>query len=448
MAKRVLIVDDEQGNREALSKILEREGLQVECSASGGEALQLMREKPVDLVITDLKMPRMDGFELLKKIKLNSPLVEVIVVTAHGTIEKAVAAIKEGAYDFIAKPFDRISITKQVTKALEKQQLLQENQRLRIELENMRATSEVIGSSSAIKKVMESVEQAAISDATVLVLGESGTGKEVMARALYKLGRRNAKPFIKVHCTTLPENLLEAELFGYERGAFTGATSRKEGRFEFADGGTIFLDEIGDIPLSIQAKLLRVLQEGAFERLGSNVTKTVDVRIIAATNRNLRDAIQAGTFREDLFYRLNVIEIKVPPLRARKEDVPLLVDHFFNLFKVKNKKTHLRGISDETMNQLTAYDWPGNVRQLENTIERAVVFARGEQIEPGDLPELVEAEQSSDHAVAVSVGMPMSEIEKLVIRRTLEYTGGDKAKAAALLGIGVRTIYRKLSPDD
>ncbi len=444
---KILIIDDDSANLEALAKIVEREGFAATCAKSGSEGMRLFQTDGIRLVITDLLMAEIDGFEVLKRVKQQRPEVEVIVITAHGTIEKAVTAIKQGAYDFITKPFDRISIIKLIHKALEKQQLLKENFLLREELEIFRSQNSIIGKSGAIQAVQKTIEQAAVSDATVLVLGESGTGKELAARALHRQGRRSTKPFIKISCTTLPENLLEAELFGFERGAFTGAVARKKGRFEIADGGTLFLDEIGDLPMALQGKLLRVLQEGAFERLGSNKTIKVDVRIIAATNRDLAEEVEQGRFREDLYYRLNVVQVRLPPLRQRKEDIPLLAEHFLKLYSVRNNKS-LRGLEAKAIDRLEACAWPGNVRQLEHAIERAVVFATTELLREDDLPDLGDDSrrdlESAADVLQIPVGTKMKEIEQQVIRETLRRTSGDKVKAANLLGIASRTIYRKL----
>jgi len=442
--KTVLLIDDEVENLAALGRILEREGYRVITSDSGDAGLKRFKQEPVDLVITDLKMPGVDGFGVLQKVKELRSEVDVIVVTAHGTIEKAVAAIKQGAYDFIAKPFDRLSITKQVHKVFERQRLVSENERLRAELESRRIGDTIIGNSALFRRVLDSVEQAALSDATVLLLGESGTGKEVLARTLHRSSKRAGRPFVKVSCNTIPDNLLESELFGYERGAFTGAVKRREGRFKIADGGTVFLDEIGDLPLPVQGKLLRVLQEGEFERLGSNTTESVDVRVVAATNRDLPRAIESGQFREDLFYRLNVIQIRIPPLRERREDVALLAGHFLRIYSVKSEK-QLEGIDDRAMVRLTGYGWPGNVRELENTIERAVVFAKGVVLTEADLPPLEGARTGGGAgSIEVPLGMPLVDVERQLIEATLEATGGDKVRAAEMLGIASRTIYRKL----
>lgn len=446
----ILIIDDEPNNLAALAKVIEREGWQAWPAESAMAGLELMQRHPIQLVITDLKMPDMDGLGLLRKLKSERPDVEIILVTAHGTIEKAVAAIKEGAYDFIAKPFERHTIIRQIQKALEKHSLWQENQLLRQELAALKGQTNLIGSSPLMAQVRAQIKQAAQSDATVLILGESGTGKELVALSLHQQSPRASKSYVKLSCTTIPDNLLEAELFGYEKGAFTGALKQREGRFEVAAGGTLFLDEIGDLPLSLQGKLLRVLQEGAFERLGSNKTQHVDVRIIAATHRDLPAAIAAQHFREDLYYRLNVIAITLPSLRQRREDIPLLAEHFMRQFAQKNAKV-IHGIERDVMQRLEAFDWPGNVRQLENTIERAVVFAQHTTIGLADLPPLQDKpgtlSSSQAKQLNIPLGTPLEDIERQVIEATLAWTQGDKNKAAALLGIAARTIYRKVGSD-
>jgi len=440
----VLIVDDEAPLRTSLTKILKKAGYEVMEAPSGEEALEIVRREPVSVVLTDLKMPGMDGVQLLRAIKAISPEAEVILMTAYGTIETAVEAMKEGAYDYIEKPLRRAKVLKTVANAMEKQVLLMENRYLHQQLEDARNVKRIIGQSEPMRRVMEIVHQVAPTSATVLIEGESGTGKEVIANAIHYLSDRKDKPFIKVSCAALPETLLESELFGHERGAFTGADRRKPGRFELADKGTLFLDEIGLMPLHLQVKLLRVLQEHEFERLGGTETIKVNVRLIAATNVNLAEAVRNGSFREDLYYRLNVINIKLPPLRERKEDIPLLVDHFIRIYSEKNSKP-LRGISKGAMSALMRYEWPGNVRELENVIERAVVLSRDEVIDEGDLPEYIVEGKEEPRLITIPIGTPMDEVERIVISETLKHTKGDKMLAARLLGISYRTIYRKLN---
>jgi two-component system response regulator HydG len=369
--------------------------------------------------------------------------VEVILITGHGGIEDAVAAMKEGAYDFLTKPFKRAALQKAVEKALEKQHLLQQNRALRRQLEDVMLQGAIIGTAPAMRRVLDLVAQVAPSNATVLILGESGTGKELIADALHRGSARREGPCIKVNCAALPETLLESELFGHEKGAFTGAAARKEGRFELAHGGTLFLDEIGDLSPATQAKLLRVLQDGTFERLGGTKTLKVDVRIVTATNKDLEGEVKAGRFREDLFYRLNVISIVVPPLRDRREDIPLLAQHFVQRYAQRNAKA-VEGLAREALDLLAAYHWPGNVRELENVIERAVVLARDAWIGPRDLPEAISAVAPEARAITIAIGTPLEEVEQRLIEETLQHTGGDKTLAAKLLGITSRTIYRKL----
>jgi two-component system response regulator HydG len=380
--------------------------------------------------------------ELLRAIKQVAPDVEVVLMTAYGSVEAAVSAMRDGAYDFVEKPLKRASIVKSVRKAAEKQKLVAENQSLKDEIRRL-ARREIVGSSPALRRVIDVATQAAPSQATVLVLGESGTGKELLARYIHERSARGRGPFVAVNCAAIPETILESELFGHEKGAFTGATARREGRFAKASGGTLFLDEIGELSLSVQVKLLRFLQEGEYEPVGGN-TQRADVRIVAATNRDLLAEVAAGRFREDLYYRLNVIAITAPPLRARREDIPLLVDHFLGLYCAKNGRPRLdptRGALDRLMD----YAWPGNVRELENVIERAVVLSRGEILGETDLPDHVaRVAPSFPTQLAFEIGTPLEEIELRVIRETLRHTRGDKSVAAQLLGISTRTIYRKL----
>ncbi len=440
---RVLVVDDDQAVREALGRTLEKLGFEVAMAADGQAGLDRLREGGVHILLADLKMPRLSGQELLRAAKAIAPDVEVIVVTGHGTIEDAVEAMKEGAYDFITKPFKRVQLEKTIKKAAEKQALVLQNRALRQRLDELQGAGQIIGSSPAMLRTLDLVNQVAGSAATVLIQGESGTGKELIANAIHHGSPRRERAFIKVNCAALPETLLESELFGYERGAFTGAVARKEGRFELADRGTLFMDEIGDLSLATQAKLLRVLQEGEFERLGGTRTLKADVRLVAATNADLAARVREKRFREDLFYRLNVITIQIPPLRERREDIPLLAQHFLRRFAAKNAKA-VAGFTEEAMDLLQSYAWPGNVRELENVVERAVVLTRSRMISPADLPEtLVGSDQAARHLV-ISIGTPLEEVENRLIEETLRYTKGDKTLAAKLLGIATRTIYRRM----
>ncbi|MFN3476031.1 MAG: sigma-54-dependent transcriptional regulator [Candidatus Methylomirabilales bacterium] len=439
----ILVADDDQGHREALERILVKEGYDVLLAEDGRAALDLLRKRPVDLLLADLKMPGMSGLELLKATKAMNPEVEVIVVTGYGSIEEAVLAMKEGAYDFLTKPVKRVSLLKAIEKALERQTLVRENRALKLRLKEIQTRGGIIGTSPAIQRILDLVQQIAPSSATVLIQGESGTGKEVIAKAIHQGSPRRERPFVKVNCAALPETLLESELFGYERGAFTGAVTSKPGRFELAHGGTLFLDEVGDLSLATQAKLLRVLQEGEFERLGGTKTLQVDVRIVAATNQDLAQAVKEKRFREDLYYRLNVITITLPPLRERREDIPLLAQHFLMLYARRNNKM-IKGFSREAFDLLVDYPWPGNVRELENAIERAVVLSRDEVIDVDDLPEALVGEAPGERAITIPLGTPLEEVERRLIEETLRHTKGDKTLAAKLLGIASRTIYRKL----
>src|SRR3990172_5338255 len=442
--KTILVVDDEKSVRESLNKVLSKEGYRVLEAESGEEALSVCRKEFVNLVLTDLKMPEMDGLELLKALKLLQPDVAVVMMTAYGTIEKAVESMKEGASDFILKPFKRFELEKSLSKGLEHQTLLLENRYLKQQLESTgQKLLNIIGTSPAMRKGLTLVDQIAPSSATVLILGESGTGKGVIAETIHLASDRKEKPFVNLSCAAIPETLLEAELFGYEKGAFTGAIARKLGRFEVADGGTLFLDEVGEIPPAIQVKLLRVLQDGTFERLGSTRTQATDVRLVAATNTNLAEAVEQKRFREDLYYRLNVISIDLPPLRDRPEDIPLLAQHFLKTYSAKNKK-EFEGFSREALEVLAHYSWPGNVRELENTIERAVVLTRKKIIAPTDLPEHINQGQKITEFIRVPIGMPLEEVKNKVIEETLKTAKGDKTLAAKILGITSRTIYRKV----
>jgi two-component system response regulator HydG len=454
--KNVLLVDDHKPFRDSLAKILEGEGLRVFPANDGEEALDILRNEFIHLILTDLKMPKMDGVELLQVAKTIHPEVEVILITGYGTVDTAVTAMKEGAYDYIQKPFKPREILKLVRKAIEKQSLVLENRLLQERIKDFQKFEKIVGRSPAMKKVLEIVAQVAPSSATVLIQGESGTGKEVIAQAIHDLSPRVNKPFVKISCAALPETLLEAELFGYERGAFTGAIARKEGRFELANGGTLFLDEIGEVSPTVQVKLLRVLQVGEFERLGGTKTFRADVRLVAATNMNLLEAVERKAFREDLFSRLNVITLILPPLREREGDIPLLAHHFLEIFQKKNNKD-VKGFTQEALEVMLRYSWPRNVRQLENAIERAVVLTRGETIVPGDLPPEIlktvelslagEAAMMDEKTISISLGTPLEAIERRVIEETLKHSRGDKNLASKILGISARTIYRKMEEE-
>lgn len=444
----VLVVDDEESNLEVLKRVLGREGYRISVADSGPDGLDRLREDQPELLLTDLKMPGMDGLELLRAARTVSPATEVILMTAFGTVEIAVEAMREGAYDFITKPLKRHDILKAVGKGLEKAALLAENRLLREQIASQTSQSGsvagIVGRSEGLRQVLETAGQVAPSEATVLIVGESGTGKEVLAQAIHELSGRSGGPLIRVNCAAIPETLFESELFGYEKGAFTGAADRKPGRFELADGGTLFLDEVAEMSMASQVKLLRVLQEGQFERVGGTTTLSVDIRLIAATNRDLERAVAQRSFREDLFYRLNVIPIQLPPLRERADDVPLLAAHFVKIYREKNHKA-VKGISDAALAALTAYRWPGNIRELENTMERAVVLCRTDHVGLDDLPQHMQPEgHGGPRQLVFPMGTPLREIEKTAIRETLRHTSGDKKLAARLLGIAARTIYRRL----
>ena len=448
----ILVVDDNAGIREAVEKILEKEETYTVFTASNGEeAVKILQQNTIAVLLTDLRMPKVDGLELLKIAKTISEDIEVILITGHATVEVAVEVMKDGAFDFIQKPFNKTTVLKTVRKAIEKRGLVLENRTLHEKLNTIRETDSIIGKSSAIRKVIELAAQVASSSATILITGESGVGKEIVALAIHDFSSRNNKSFIKVSCAALPETLLEAELFGYERGAFTGAVSRKEGRFELASEGTLFLDEVGDINPSVQVKLLRVLQNGEFERLGSGKTLQANVRLIAATNSSLKELVKKKMFREDLYYRLNVINIEIPPLRDRKEDIPLLAHHFLDVYSKKNNRA-ITGITKDSMSILQEHNWPGNVRELENTIERAVILTKETTITPSDLPSdlLINLDKTENITIAnktlsIPLGkIPLKDIEKMVMEETLKQSGGNKNIASKILGVSARTLYRKM----
>lgn len=441
MQKKLLVIDDEQSILDSLSRTFFDLGYELFLSTDPRVGLDILKSEGVQVVLTDLKMPGMDGLEVLQRVKQYNPDVQVILITGHGSIDEAVAAMKKGAYDFIPKPFNKQEITAVVNRAFEKVSLMAENFMLREKLKKNPPTFET-GKSRAFKELLNRSAQAANSDATILILGESGTGKEVLAGYIVQNSPRVLKPFVTVNCAAIPENLIEAELFGYKKGAFTGAYQDKKGRFMDADGGTLFLDEIGELPLAMQAKLLRVLQEGEAAPVGGAAQK-VDVRIIAATNKPLRKMVEEGTFREDLFYRLNVIPLTIPPLRQRPEDLHALILHFIAKYCKKNKRPNL-SVSAEALRMMEHYTWPGNVRELENAIERAVILCLGHQITVDDLPPELSGATESRAAVQLTPGMTLAEVEMTLIRTTLEKNHGDKAKTAEELGISLRTIYRKL----
>jgi DNA-binding NtrC family response regulator len=439
---KILVVDDEASARTSLAEILRQEGYDVETAADAFKALGRMPEFEPDLVLTDLHMPGMDGVGLLRKLKELDVDLPVVLMTAFGGVEAAVSAMREGAADYLTKPLNMDELVIILERAIERVKLKREASALRTRLHERYSFDNIVGSSPEMQRVFKAVAQIAPSRATVLITGESGTGKELVAAAIHHHSPRTHGPFVKLHCAALAESLLESELFGHERGAFTGADRKREGRFEQANGGTLFLDEIGEISASTQVKLLRVLQEREFERVGGTQTLRVDVRVVVATNRDLKEMVAAGKFREDLYYRLNVINLNLPSLRHRASDVPALALHFLKRYAAENGKP-VSAIADEALRQIVNYPWPGNVRELENVIERAVVLAEGESIELRHLP-LELAAVSRQSGPPVVPGATMDELERFAILKTMESVGGSTSKAADILGISVRKIQYKL----
>jgi DNA-binding NtrC family response regulator len=444
----ILVIEDETAQLQTLTGFLQKQRFDVIGSSSGAEGIEIARERNIDLVMTDYRMPDKDGLEVLREIKSINPEIVVIFMTAYGTEEIAVQAMKEGAFDYLTKPIylDELEII--VRKALERKQLVSENVELRRQLEGRYHFHEIVSGSAEMEEVINTAGRAARSKATVLVRGESGTGKELIARAIHYTSPRKDKPFVAVNCAALSENLLESELFGHEKGAFTGADRQHKGRFEQADGGTLFIDEVGDIPLSTQVKLLRVLQEREFERVGGNETIKVDVRVIAATNKDLEEMVENDEFREDLFYRLNVISIRIPPLRERRSDILPLISHFISRYAVENDK-EIEGVSKEAMDVLMKYDYPGNVRELENAIERSVVMARGAIVIAEDLPVHIRSirnESESGYGSVVGKSLPemVENLERHLIADALAEAEGNQSKAAESLGISERNLRYKL----
>lgn len=434
---KILVVDDEAVMRESLHDWLSDAGYQVFTAENGPQALEIIEKENLGIVIADLVMPGMDGIELMKQAKEILPNIQVIIITAYGSIPTAIAAMKEGAYDYIEKPFCPERVESLLERLVEHQGLIEENLSLRQRLEDRYRFENIIAKSPEMQRVIEVIKVVARSNATVLITGDSGTGKELVARAIHSQSHRRDKPFVAVSCAALPESLLESELFGHEKGSFTGAYAQKKGKFEFANRGTLFLDEIGEMSANIQVHLLRVLEEKAFTRVGGNEEIKVDVRIISATNKDLKKAVARGEFREDLYYRLNVVTIDLPPLRERREDIPLLAEHFLNKFALENQK-EVAGFSPEAREFLLRYDWPGNVRELENAIERAVILAKNSLIEVADLPD-----QSLSLARSALQGKSLKEMEKNHILNVLSETGGNYSQAARILGISRMTLYNK-----
>ncbi|MHB9294107.1 putative Regulatory protein AtoC [Hollandina sp. SP2] len=446
MKFKLLVVDDEKNIREGLAASLEMDGYEVVTAAQGDEGWKRFQKGDLDLVITDLRMAGLNGEELLKRITAESPGIPVIVLTGHGTVETAVAAMRNGAYDFLTKPvnLDRLSLL--VKRALQNRELVLKHRRMEEELERHKQFETIIGTSGPMRRVFDTISRVAPAKASVLITGESGVGKELVADAIHELSPRKGKPLVKVHCAALAASLLESELFGHEKGSFTGATTRKRGRFELAHEGTLFLDEIGEIDQNIQIKLLRVLQEKKFERVGGEETIESDVRIVAATNKDLKGEIEKGNFREDLYFRLNVVNILVPPLRERKDDLPLLITSFLKEFAGENGKT-VDTIDEKARAAIYAYDWPGNVRELRNCMESAVVMAKGPVITEDDLPPTLRR-KSEEGWIRIPLGTSLEDAEKIIIRDTLTFFHGNKSKTAEILAIGRKTLHRKLAAEN
>lgn len=448
MSRRILIVDDEPSIRKVLSAHLRRFGYDVEIAEDGAEAVQTLREQPFHLVVSDLRMPQLDGMELLGWVRKNQPGLPVILITAHGSVDSAVEALKQGAFDYVTKPFDRDELHAVIQKALATEQ----RNAQRLQDEGPDTFGQIVGTTSAMRDIFRLVEKVAPSPTTVLISGESGTGKELVARALHERSDRKDGAFIQINCGAIPENLFESELFGYERGAFTGAVGSKPGRFELASGGTLFLDEVGELPRDMQVKILRALQERRIDRVGGLRPIDVDVRVVAATNVDLYEAVREGRFREDLFYRLNVVPIHLPPLRERIDDIPLLVEHFLRRFNERLGKS-VRRVDPEALAALLEYNWPGNIRELENLMERSVLLAEGDTIGLADLPGLRRGGQTAGVAVVEEleelglkeyVRVHTAKLERARIQRVLESEDGNVTRAARRLGISRKSLQTKM----
>ena len=442
----ILTIDDEENIRNGLADNFELEGYNVEKASNGKEGLAKIEKGGIDLVITDLRMDGMPGEEVVRRVTTENPGIPIIVLTGHGSIEDATAAIKAGAYDFLTKPLDLDHLNHIVKNALKGRQQQKIITELQEKIKKGGHPDGMIGKSAELNRVKELISKAAPSKANVLITGESGVGKELVAKSIHDQSPRKDKPFIIVHCAALSDTLLESELFGYEKGAFTGADSQHKGRFEIADGGTIFLDEIGEINAATQVKLLRVIQEKSFERVGGTTPINVDVRIVAATNRNLEEEVKNGKFREDLFYRLNVVRIPMPPLRERKDDIPLLLHNFLREFNIENEK-NIQGFDNRAKSAILKYSWPGNIRELKNCVESAVVMCTGDEIKIEDLPATVR-EKGEEKVINIPVGMKLDDAELLIIQENLAFCNGNKSKCAEILGIGRKTLHRKLGEEE
>lgn len=442
--KQILIVDDEPGSLKAISIALAKDNdYQVIDAADGKTALRLIKEEQIDLVLTDMKLPDIDGLTILKSAKYKNPDTSVIVMTGYGTVESAVLAMKDGAENYLTKPINIKELRLLISNAFAKQQLAIENKELRTQLNIRYGFQNIIGHSPNMQQIYKTILQVAPVNCNVLICGESGTGKELIAKALHYNSPRKNKLFLPINCTALPESLIESELFGYEKGAFTGAINRHSGKFEAADGGTLFLDEIGDMPLPAQARLLRVLEQKEFLRVGGVSSVKVDVRIIAATNKDLLSEVQKKRFREDLYWRLKVVIIQLPPLRERRDDIPLLIDAFIHEFNQTNQR-NIMGISPKALNALMLHDYPGNIRELKNIIESMAILSQNEMLDLDDLPALIQEPSEKNERIVINIGTSMEEAEKKIISQTLKKVNENRTMAAGILGIGLRTLHRKI----
>ena len=437
----ILVVDDDTAHRTMLRTLLGRWGYKVIEADDGDSAISRVEERPYDLIMMDIRMIRVSGLEALAKIKTINPSIPIIIMTAYSSVETAVEALKKGAYDYLTKPLDFDELKISLERAMEHRRLREENLQLREQLGSQFDRRNIIGRSAAMEKLMETVLLVAASDATVLITGKSGTGKELIAGAIHYNSPRRDGPFVKINCAAITETLLESELFGHEKGSFTGADRKKEGKFRQADGGTLFLDEVSEMSLAMQVKLLRVVQEREVTRVGGDEVLAVDVRVITATNKNLEKEAADGRFRQDLYYRINVVSIEVPPLVERKEDIPLLAQHFLSVFSEKNQKK-IKGFSPQAMNLMLKYDWPGNIRELMNVVERAVVLSRGEFLDDGDLS--IHERAGNLPVTDAGESVSLEDVEKNTIMKTLDRAGGNKSEAARLLGITRKTLRDKL----
>jgi len=437
----VLIVDDDHAHRTMLRTLLTGWGYAIVEADDGDVAIEMVHEQPFDLILMDIRMIKVSGLEALMKIKEFNPSIPIILMTAYSSVETAVDGLKKGAYDYLTKPLDFDELRLVIERAMDHTRLREENRLLRESLGVHFDRHSIIGRSAPMERLLETVGQVSLAEATVLITGESGTGKELIAGAIHFNSPRKDKSFVKINCAAITETLLESELFGHEKGSFTGADRRKEGKFRYADGGSLFLDEVSEMSVAMQVKLLRVLQEREFTRVGGNEVIKIDVRVIAATNKNLLEEIDTGRFRDDLFYRLNVINLNVPPLRERKEDIPLLAHHFLTMFSEKNNK-QIQGFTPQAMDRMLKYEWPGNIRELMNVVERAVVLSRSQYLDEHNLSLMEKPEFYSKEVVPGNTSL--EEVEKATVLKTLEATGGNKSEAARRLGITRRTLHQKL----